>query len=98
MTPYAIVSFEDSEEKPPEPKSNYTFVSANLLLGVESLGKFQNMPFVYDRLNRICHSFSHINQDSDSEGTVFENHPKLSHLGPPLAACLVKFVGDILSC
>ena len=25
------------------------------------------MPFVYDRLSQICHSFSHINQDSEAE-------------------------------
>ena len=65
VPPYAVVSFEDSAKS--NPNSKYTFVSANLLLGIESLGKFQNMPFVYDRLSQICHSFSHINQDSEAE-------------------------------
>ena len=50
------MSFEDSGTK--NPQSKFTFVSANLLLGVESLGKFQNMPFVYNRLSKISKRLS----------------------------------------
>ena len=58
---YAIVSFPNNEKFQAGSKSQVTFVSANLLLGIESLGKFQNMPFVYSRLSKIGKSFTHIN-------------------------------------
>ena len=65
---YAILSYPDEPKKSPsnhnldESKSRYTFVTANLLLGIESLGKFQNMPFVYSRLQKITDSFMNINR------------------------------------
>ena len=65
---YAILSYPDEPNKSPsnhnldESKSRYTFVTANLLLGIESLGKFQNMPFVYSRLQKITDSFMNINK------------------------------------
>ena len=65
---YAILSYPDEPKKSPsnpnldEVKSRYTFVTANLLLGIESLGKFQNMPFVYSRLQKITDSFMNINR------------------------------------
>ena len=52
---YAIVSFPEENVKSGAgvgSKSQFTFVSANLLLGIESVGKFQNMPFVYNRLSK----------------------------------------------
>lgn len=66
---YAILSYPDEPNKSPsnhnldESKSRYTFVTANLLLGIESLGKFQNMPFVYSRLQKITDSFMNINRN-----------------------------------
>ena len=64
---FAIVSYPDDKtgcDPKEENKSKYTFVSANLLLGIESLGKFQNMPFVYRRLVQIADSFLSINRES----------------------------------
>ena len=63
---YAILSVSDTKtgQKLP-PESHFTFVSGNLLLGIESLGKFQNMPFVYSRLAEIARSFCTINQVGD---------------------------------
>ena len=63
---FAILSYSDEPNKSPSnptlDKSRYTFVTANLLLGIESLGKFQNMPFVYSRLQKITDSFMNINR------------------------------------
>ena len=60
---YAVLNLDDDKDEIPINKdSKYTFVSGNLLLGIESLGKFQNMPFVYDRLSNICQSFRTINR------------------------------------
>lgn len=61
---YAIVSFPEENVKSGAgvgSKSQFTFVSANLLLGIESVGKFQNMPFVYNRLSKIGKTFALIN-------------------------------------
>ena len=60
-----------------ENKSKYTFVSANLLLGIESLGKFQNMPFVYRRLVKIADSFLTINRDQSCPSDPIDNSPIL---------------------
>ena len=64
---YAILSCpeEPSSKTKEENKNRYTFVSANLLLGIESLGKFQNMPFVYSRLVKIADSFQTISSQSE---------------------------------
>ena len=58
---YAVLSYP--EDRAEETKSKYTFVSANLLLGIEYMGKFQNMPFVYNRLAKIAKSFQSINRE-----------------------------------
>ena len=65
---FAILSLDDSKKVPKEDeeKSRYTFVSGNLLLGVESVGKFQNMPNVYGRASKIAQSFSTINKNDTS--------------------------------
>ena len=80
---FAIVSLSDENSKLDEGgsslKSRATFVSANLLLGVESLGKFQNMPFVYGRLSKIGKSFTHINGELSEplSNAPILNDPKL---------------------
>ena len=51
-TNYAIVNLEPSQ-KQPAGKSIFTFVSSNMLLGAEIMGKFQNMDLVYRRAVRM---------------------------------------------
>ena len=59
-TDYAVVNFSPESnrtEKPPTSKSVYTFATANTLLGVEILGKFQNMDLVKIILSTWTFSF-----------------------------------------
>ena len=51
-TNFAVVNLEPSREKPAG-KSIFTFVSSNMLLGAEIMGKFQNMDLVYRRAVRM---------------------------------------------
>jgi len=44
-TNFTVVNFKSNQEIPR--KDVYTFASANLLLGIEIIGKFQNMGLVY---------------------------------------------------
>ena len=55
-TNYAIVNFPDDVNKR-DKKSTFTFASANALLGVEIIGKFQNMELVRILLI-LCEKFS----------------------------------------
>ena len=59
-TDYAVVNFSPESnrtEKPPTSKSVYTFATANTLLGVEIMGKFQNMDLVKIILSTWTFSF-----------------------------------------
>ena len=51
-TNFAVVNLDNSPKKPAE-KSIFTFVSSNVLLGAEIMGKFQNMDLVYRRAVRM---------------------------------------------
>jgi hypothetical protein len=56
-TDYAIVSFSD-EPKPD--KSIFTFATSNALLGVEIMGKFQNMDIVFKRAFKIAKAINEL--------------------------------------
>ncbi len=46
-----------SPDPPSGDAGECTFVTANILLGVEFTGKYQNMPSVYSRLSNILNAF-----------------------------------------
>lgn len=60
---FATVCLEQSNGKKPVDQDSYTFVSGNLLLGLESMGKFQNMALVYTRAKHIMGSLNKLKEN-----------------------------------
>ena len=58
---WALIEMTDPDpgprKKPPQPPQHVTIASGNLLLGLEALGKFQQMANVRTRMDHILQSF-----------------------------------------
>ncbi len=71
-TDFARVDFEQGPGGVKSEGGRFTFVSANVLLGLDFLGKFQNMSFVYRRLWRYWQVLSRYTNQCIAKNTFLK--------------------------